>query len=223
MCGRFVQQYAPEIPVRFDAVVAPAVQAALTPRYNVAPTQQVPVVIAAAGERQVDLVQWGLTPRHGAKQNFTIFNARAETLLERASFRRLLPSQRCLIPANGFYEWEQVGGTKLPWLYQLQSGETFALAGLYDRWTDEQGREVGACTVITTEPNELVLPVHNRMPVILAREIEAEWLNPHLTDPYRLLPLLAPYPAGEMRRTAVSRAVNNSRVDRPELLQPVAA
>ena len=224
MCGRFVQQNTVEIPRRFGAIATPEAQLALTPRYNVAPTQSIPVVLTAeGGERRVELARWGLTPRHGANKAFTLFNARAETLLERASFRRLLPRQRCLVPADGFYEWEQVGNAKLPWLYRLKDGETFAFAGLYDRWQAPDGRELTACTVVTTEPNELVLPVHNRMPVILPREDEAEWLSLSVAAPESLLPLLGPYPAGRMERIAVSTAVNSSRVDKPSLLQPVAA
>jgi len=143
MCGRFVQQNTVEIPRRFGAVATPEAQLALTPRYNVAPTQSIPVVLTAeGGERRVELARWGLTPRHGANKDFTLFNARAETLLERASFRRLLPRQRCLVPADGFYDWEQVGNAKLPWLYRLKDGETFAFAGLYDRWQAPDGRDV---------------------------------------------------------------------------------
>ena len=228
MCGRFVQQHAVEIPARFGAAATPETQLALTARYNVAPTQQVPVVVEPEqGARRVDLVRWGLTPRFGSKGNkgnkaLTLFNARAETLLEKASFRRLVPRQRCLIPADGFYEWEKVGGAKLPWLYRLKGGMLFAFAGLYDVWTEPDGGEVTACTVLTTAPNELVLPVHDRMPVILPRDLEDEWLNPDLTDPHHLLPLLGPYPAAEMERTAVSKLVNNSRLDDPRLIEPAA-
>ncbi|HET8628450.1 MAG TPA: SOS response-associated peptidase [Thermomicrobiales bacterium] len=225
MCGRFVQQYAPEIPDRFGATPTPAAQQlVLTPRYNVAPTQAVAAVLEpAAGERVVDALRWGLEPRRGGGKAMTIFNARAETLLERPMFRRLLPSRRCLVPADGFFEWERVGGTKVPWLYRVADGAPFAFAGLYDRWTGPDGAEVVACTVLTTAPNELVAPVHNRMPVILPREVEAEWLDPGLTDPRSLLPILQSFPAARMERYAVSTAVNSSRVDDPALIRPVAA
>ncbi len=226
MCGRFVSQQAPEIPARFDAAVTPAVQLQLTPRYNVAPTQPVPVIVAGAADgRRVELAQWGLTPKYAPKGKgpIAIFNARSETVLEKAGFRRLLSGGRCLIPADGFYEWEKVGGAKLPWLYRLKDGGMFAFAGLYEHRTDAEGRELTACTVLTTAPNELVLPVHGRMPVILPREAEGDWLDPAITEPHELLPLLAPYPAGRMERVAVSKAVNSSRVDDPSLVQPVAA
>ena len=232
MCGRFVQQYAVDIPARFGASAPSATQLALVPRYNVAPTQQVPVVVEPErGERRVELVRWGLTPRFGkggkggkrGDQAPTLFNARTETLLEKATFRRLVPQRRCLVPADGFYEWEKVGGSKLPWLYRLKGAQPFAFAGLYDVWTEPDGREVTACTILTTAPNELVLPVHDRMPVILPRDLEDEWLDPDLDDPEGLLPLLGPYPAGAMERIAVSKLVNNSRLDDPRLIEPVAA
>ncbi len=226
MCGRFVLQGTAALPERFDAAVTPMVQLQLTPRYNIAPTQPVAMVVEGAADgRRLEPARWGLTPKYAPKGKgaITIFNARSETLLEKAGFRRLLAGGRCLVPADGFYEWEKVGGAKLPWLYRLKGGETFAFAGLYDRWTDDEGRELNACTILTTQPNELVLPVHNRMPVILPREAEGEWLDPRVTEPGELLPLLAPYPAGRMEHVAVSRAVNNSRIDDPSLLQPVTA
>ena len=226
MCGRFVQQHAIDIPARFGASVPAATQLELTPRYNVAPTQQIPVVVEPGkGERRVEPARWGLTPRFGKQGNkaLVLFNARVETLPEKASFRRLLPHRRCLVPADGFYEWEKVGGAKLPWLYRLKGAEPFAFAGLYDVWTEPDGREVTGCTILTTAPNELVLPVHDRMPVILPRDLEDEWLDPDLDDPEGLLPLLGPYPAGAMERIAVSKLVNNSRLDDPRLIEPVAA
>jgi putative SOS response-associated peptidase YedK len=223
MCGRFVQQYAVDIPARFGASAPAATQLELAPRYNVAPTQQIPVVVEPGkGERHVEPARWGLTPRFGNKA-LVLFNARVETLPEKASFRRLLPHRRCLVPADGFYEWEKVGGAKLPWLYRLKGAEPFAFAGLYDVWTEPDGREVTGCTILTTAPNELVLPVHDRMPVILPRDLEDDWLDPDLDDPQGLLPLLGPYPAGAMERVAVSKLVNNSRLDDPRLIEPVAA
>lgn len=225
MCGRFVQRYAEELPERFRAVPLPGIAEQLVPRYNMAPTQRIPVVLASAGgERHLDLLRWGLTARRppGVKAPL-VFNARAETLMEKPTFRRLLPNRRCLVPASGFYEWDKARGEKIPWLFELQDGAPFAFAGLFDRTFDEQGQEVLGCTLITTEPNELVAPVHNRMPVILPRESEAAWLDPERTDPRDITALLGPYPASEMRRLAVSRAVNDSRVDRASLIEPLSA
>ena len=222
MCGRFVQQYAGDIPTRFGATAAQAVQLALTSRYNVAPTQQVPVVVEREpGERRVELVRWGLKPRFG-NTALTLFNARSETLLEKASFRRLLPRGRCLVPADGFYEWEKVGGAKLPWLYRLKDARPFAFAGLYDTWTEPDGREVAACTVLTTAPNELVLPVHDRMPVILPRDAWWPWLDPAEPDLAFLQSLLTPLPDGALELYPVSTLVNSVRNDGPDLVVPVA-
>lgn len=224
MCRRFVQQRAEEIPGRFGAVLTVEAATALTPRYNVAPTQPIPVVVEPTrGERQVAVMRWGLVPWYGGRGSSTIFNARSETLLEKAGFRRLVPRQRCLVPADGFYEWEQAGGAKRPWLYRLAGEELFAFAGLYDRWIDEVGCEGLACTLLTTSPNALVRQVHGRTPVIPPREAEGAWLDPDLTEPHDLLPLLAPYPAERMACRVVSRSVNNGQVDAPSLLEPVAA
>lgn len=225
MCGRFVQRYAEELPERFMAIPLPGVAEQLTPRYNIAPTQRIPVVLASRdGERHIDLLRWGLTARRppGVKPPL-LFNARAETLMEKPTFRRLLPARRCLVPASGFYEWEKAHGEKIPWLFELADGAPFAFAGLYDRVTDELGQEILACTLITTEPNELVAEVHNRMPVILPRASEASWLDPELAEPDDITALLGPYPAAGMRRVAVSRAVNDSRIDRASLIEPISA
>ena len=226
MCGRFVQQQAGVIPARFGASAPPVVEPLLRPRYNIAPAQAVAVVVEPqAGERQVIAATWGLPPRRtgGGGKAFVMFNARAETLLERAGFRRLLPVGRCLVPSDGFYAWERVGQGKFPWLYRLREPGLFAFAGLCDRWQDAAGREVAACTIITTTANELVLPVHERMPVILPRAAEAAWLDPRQGDPRALLPLLAPYAAGQMARTAVATTVNSGRIDDPQLIRPFAA
>lgn len=225
MCGRFVQRYAEELAERFMATPLPGIAEHLTPRYNIAPTQRILAVLRTAdGQRQLDLLRWGLaTRRPPGEKAPLIFNARAETLIEKPTFRRLLPRQRCLVPASGFYEWEKVGRDKLPWLFELADGAPFAFAGLYDWMTGERGAAMLACTLITTAPNDLVASVHNRMPVILPRDREAAWLDPERADPGDLVPLLGPYPANGMRRVAVSRAVNDSRIDRPELIEPVSA
>ena len=224
MCGRFVRRETDTLAERFKAAVPAAVQPALTPRYNVAQTQDVPIVLAEDGaSRTLALARWGLEPRFRGADRAVLFNARAETIGEKATFRRLLPSRRCLIPADGFYEWERLGSKKLPWLYELRDHGLFAFAGLYDRWTDPDGQELTACTIITTTPNELVLPVHGRMPVILTPAAEDAWLDPALTAPEALQPLLVPYPASAMRRVAVSPAVNSARLDAPHLLEPLAA
>jgi putative SOS response-associated peptidase YedK len=225
MCGRFVQQAAGAIPARFG--VAPeAVRPLLAPRYNLAPGQAVAIVIEPRpGAREVLAATWGLPPRRGgaAGRSVLLFNARAETLIERAGFRRLLPGGRCLVPADGFYLWEQVGRGKYPWLYALRDGALCAFAGLYDRWADAAGREIVACTIVTTAAILLVLPVHERMPAILPRTDEGAWLDPCQDDPAALVSRIIPYPPGEMTRAAVSTAVNSGRRDDARLVRPYAA
>ncbi len=220
MCGRFTLQHAEQLPLRFAAAVASEVEAALTPRYNIAPTLSIPIVVEdAPGQRQIELAHWGLTPHKQTGKGFLAFNARAETIAERPLFRRLLPHARCLIPGDGFIEWAKTGKARDPHFFGLADGELFAFAGLLDRWTDEAGQPRAACTIITTTPNDLVGKVHDRMPVILPRDEEATWLDPRITAAGELLPLLAPYPSDAMTTWSLDRAINSSRADSPELLQ----
>lgn len=219
MCGRYVLADIAALAERFDVTVDPTTT---TPRYNVAPTQNMPVVVKQSPNRLV-LMRWGLVPSWAkdGKTEQLLINARAETLGQKRTFSKLLSSQRCLVPASGFYEWQQTGAGKVPHYISLQDDSLLAFAGLYDRWTDDQGTEVFSYTIITTEPNALMAPIHNRMPAILRRDEEAFWLNPDETEASRLLPLLRPYPPELMKATPVSRAVNNVRNDSPTLLQRV--
>ena len=220
MCGRFTLQQAEQLPLRFAATAAPEVAAALTPRYNIAPTLPIPIVVEErSGTRQIELAHWGLTPHRATGKSFLAFNARAETVAERPLFRKLLPHSRCLIPGDGFIEWTKAGKARDPHFFGLADGQLFAFAGLLDRWTDGDGRPRAACTIITTAPNDLVGQVHDRMPVILPRDEEAAWLDPRLTELGDLLPLLAPYPAEGMTTWSLDRAINSSRADSPELLR----
>ncbi len=218
MCGRYVLTEIAALAARFDVAADPST---MTPRYNVAPTQTMPVVIKQSPNRLV-MMRWGLVPAWAkdAKSEQVLINARAETLAQKRTFRQLLTSQRCLIPASGFYEWQQTGAGKVPQYISLKDETLFAFAGLYDHWTDAQGTEAFSYTIITTEPNTLMASIHNRMPAILSPDEEAFWLNPDETETERLVPLLKPYPAELMKATAVSRAVNNVRNDGPALLQP---
>lgn len=188
------------------------------PRYNVAPTQPVTAVLDAA-PRTVTNVRWGLIPRWAkdAAIGNKLFNARAETLAEKPSFRDAFSKRRCVILADGFYEWSSVPGEKLkqPYLIRLRSGEPFAIAGLWDRWDEPGGSEVLSCTLITTTPNELLARIHNRMPVILAPDDCRHWLAPG--PPPR--DLLAPFPVDQMTMTPVSTLVNNARNEGPRCIE----
>ncbi len=185
------------------------------PSYNVAPTQQVPVVLEHEGERIVKAAQWGLLPSWVKdRQAFkaSMFNARSESAAEKASFKGPLRYKRAIVPADGFYEWKREGGAKTPYYIQLAEGEPIGFAGLYDVWRDE----LLSCTILTTTPNELMATLHDRMPVILSHDDYDRWLDPSVTDPGDVQDLLRPYP-GEMQAYPVSRAVNNVRNDGSEL------
>lgn len=204
----------------FDLPVPPE----LMPRYNVAPTQGVAVVRAGAEGRRLDVLRWGLVPAwvKDVKQAPTLVNARVDTLLEKPSFRGAFRSRRCLIPADGFYEWKTIGGKKQPMYFSLNEGTPFALAGLWERWEGPDGTVIESCTTLTTEPNAVVAEIHDRMPVIVPPEAYALWLDPRVTDPQRLVPLLGAYPADAMRVHAVSPRVNAATAEGPDCIEPAA-
>lgn len=220
MCGRFTLTLNSNAVARAFQVAAP--QSLQTqPRYNVAPTQDVVTIMQNQDEeRHLDLLRWGLIPSWAkdASIGSRMINARAETLAEKPSFKRLLFSKRCLIPADGFYEWQKVNGGKTPMYITLKEHEPFAFAGLWDSWRTPEGEELRTCTIITTTANELVSPIHNRMPVILPTEAREMWLDTSLRDPNLLLPLLKPYDTNAMQTREVSRRVNNPQYDSAELI-----
>ena len=224
MCGRFTLHHSTEeIEERFGAEVVAEIA---LPRYNVAPTQDV-LVVTQNGSRHLSAYHWGLIPSWAkdAAIGNKMINARAETLAEKPSFRTALSRRRCLIPADGFYEWQAapagVKSPKTPMHIRRQDGGLFAFAGLWDEWHTPDGSPLRSCTIITTAPNVVTAPIHDRMPVILRPEDEAVWLDHALTSGPDLLPLLVPYPAEWMEAYAVSRQVNVPTVDDPELIAPV--
>jgi len=193
-----------------------------TPRYNIAPTQLVAVVYDES-PRTLSAARWGLIPAwaRDAKIASRLINARAETLTEKPAFRTLFRKRRCLVLADGFYEWRKnPDGTKTPMRVMLASGEPFALAGLWDIWKTPEGDRLRTCTIITTAPNELIAPLHNRMAVVLPREREADWLSHDGEDLAFLRSLLQPFPAEHMRAYPVSSRVNSVRNDDPSLIEP---
>src|ERR1051326_7982322 len=190
MCGR----YTLTVDIKTIAEtfgVPPTIETA--PRYNIAPTQEV-VSILSNGSIHLDWLQWGLIPSWAKDDSIgsKMINARAETLAEKPSFKRLLRSRRCLIVADGFYEWKKEGKGKVPMFITLEDQEPFAFAGLWDSWRDPDGQQIRTCTIITTEANELMAPIHNRMPVILPAQAREEWLDPSIREEQVLLPLLKP-------------------------------
>jgi len=228
MRGRFTLTADPGVVARRFG--APPAQGGNTrPRYNVAPTQAV-VTVTDDGTRHLEQMRWGLVPRWAKdpKGGARMINARAETLAERPAYRGALRRRRCLIPADGFYEWAEGAGSRKarrPMYVRLTTGEPFAFAGLWDEWRPPEGGEpLRTCTIVTTEANALVAAFHHRMPVILAPEVEAVWLDPGLTDPAHLRSLLVPYPAAAMEAYPVSTAVNaaaNEANDSERLVQPL--
>ncbi|KLU59852.1 putative SOS response-associated peptidase YedK [Peptococcaceae bacterium CEB3] len=208
MCGRFSLAEPEGIGERF-AVGLPAQP--LQPRYNIAPSQPVAAVINEAGVNYLKTFRWGLVPSWAkdAAIGYKLINARAETLEEKASFRALLQRKRCLIPADGFYEWKKTGRGKRPYRITLREGEMFGFAGLWDSWRSPTGETVNSCTIITTRANALVGAIHDRMPVILPREAETIWLDQALAYSPALKDLLVSFPAAMMRLYEVSPLVNS--------------
>jgi len=225
MCGRygFSVRDAKEVYERFATWNE---LADLTARYNIAPGQMNPV-ITSHSPNEISRMFWGLIP-HWAKddtQRFKTINARAATVAKLPAFREPLQHKRCLVPATGFYEPDKINYEKppYPWHYfQLKDQTLFGFAGLYDIWENkETGKEIRSYTIITTTPNALVGQYHNRMPVIVARELEEEWLNPDIVEMERLLGMLQPYPAEQMEEWRVGDAARNVRNDYPELIKPI--
>lgn len=222
MCGRFTLTADPaQLQQTFPEVNFPDQG---RPRFNVAPSQPV-LTLPNDGKNSADYFLWGLIPSWAKDPTIgsKLINARAETLGEKPSFRGSYKYKRCLIFADGFYEWKAETGskTKTPHYIRLESGLPFALAGLWDEWHAPDGSQIKSCTIITTEPNELMATLHNRMPVILPPQAYAEWLEPSPQKPEALQHLLVPYPAAEMRAYSVSTLVNSPGNDRAECVMPV--
>ena len=217
MCGRFNQTASgDEVAEAFGLDEVPE----LAPRYNIAPTQPVAVigVQPKTGRRGLALLTWGLVPRDALGGERGFINARAETAWEKPSFSEAFAHRRCLIPATGFYEWQSLGKKKQPWLMRLTSGRPFAFAGLWE--PPAAGLASPTCTILTTEPNELARPIHDRMPVILPEAVEDRWLDPGEGSRDRLQALLDPYPADEMAAFDVTPIVNSAGHDAPDCIAP---
>jgi putative SOS response-associated peptidase YedK len=197
----------------------------LAPRYNIAPSQPVSV-IPNDGKNRLDFFTWGLIPSWAKdpKIGYRTINARAETLHEKPAFRAAFRRRRCLVLADGFYEWRQEPGkkSKTPFYIRLKSETPFAFAGLWENWYSPDGSQVLSCTIITTQPNNVVERIHNRMPAILPSQVYSTWLEPGDVDPTGLRKLLRPYPDDEMVAFSVSRLVNSPDNDKPECVQPLA-
>ncbi|KJR44582.1 hypothetical protein UF75_5044 [Desulfosporosinus sp. I2] len=212
MCGRFSIAEFKRIEERFY-IETPD----LKPNYNVAPSQDVPVILNN-GSNQLAMFRWGLIPFWAKDPSVgnKMKNARAETIDEKPSFKHILQRKRCLVVADGFYEWKKEGSTKRPYRITLKNQGLFGFAGLWDTWKSPTGDIVNPCSIITTAPNDLMVPIHNRMPVILPREVEHVWLDQSIGENGFLKSLLVSYPAELMEAYEVSRFVDSPKNTGPE-------
>lgn len=221
MCGRYSLSASGEkLAEQFQLAEIPE----LAPRYNIAPTQEVAVVRQCAEGRQLALLRWGLIPSWAKDPSIgaRMINARAETVAEKPAFRSAFVRRRCLVPADGFYEWKRTAGGKQPFFFQMRDGRPLAFAGLWEQWKSPDGGQIESYTILTTDANELLRPVHDRMPVILPPDAYDLWLDPDVQKPDVLLALLHPYPEEAMTAYPVSMRVNSPANDDPQCIAPVA-
>jgi len=219
MCGRFTLAIEPEeLQAEFQI---PDLPAEWHQRYNIAPTQSVAAILDA-NQRDIEFLHWGLVPSWAKYMSVGIrmINARAESLTEKPSFRSAFSKRRCLILTDGYYEWKKnIKGPSTPYRFTLKTGKPFAFAGLWESWRNPEGGELKSCTIITCAANKIVLPIHDRMPVMLLREKYWFWLEE--TNPEELKSFLIPFPSELMNATQVGRIVNNVKIDTQECTLPV--
>jgi putative SOS response-associated peptidase YedK len=222
MCGRYrLSRRKQIIKEHFDSVSG---EEDWSPRYNIAPTQPIPVIRQHPKEpiRQFSLMRWGLIPSWAKDSSVatSMINARSETADTKPAFQDALKSRRCLIPADGFYEWQRTGKAKQPYCFEVGEGELFAFAGIWDRWKDPSGSWIKTCSILTTTPNAVTSTVHDRMPVILDPESYDLWLDPGMTNVAAASELLKPYDPGTMRCYTVSTRINHVANDDEECSRP---
>lgn len=222
MCGRYtITLTLDELMVRYE--IEGNTPPFHVPRYNVSPGQMVPAIIHDGHNNRLGELRWGLIPEWAKEEKIKVptFNARSETISEKPMFRGPFRRKRCIIPVDSFYEWQKTANGKQPLRIMLKSGELFSIAGLYDTWVREDGSKISSCTVITTQSNAFMEPIHHRMPVILNPEDEAAWLERNTTDTSKLKSLLTPYPAELMTAYPVSNIVGNVRNETAECIEPL--
>ncbi len=220
MCGRFTLLTPSEtLAEQFELPDMPA----LPPRYNIAPSQSVAAVrqLPDDGGRELVWLRWGLVPFWAKELSIgaRMINARSETVAQKPAFRAAFRQRRCLVLADGFYEWQKQAGSKQPFFIRLEDGRPFAFAGLWEHWDGPEGA-VESCTILTTEPNDLIRPLHNRMPIILLPTDYDLWLDHSVQEPRQLQPLLRPYSAQDMVAYPVSLWVNSPQNDGPRCIEP---
>jgi putative SOS response-associated peptidase YedK len=216
MCGRYNLFSSVEILLeRFELTNVDWIE--WSPRYNIAPSQEVLAVIQGEQGNKGGFLKWGLVPSwaEDPKIGYKMINARAETLSEKPSFKRLLTRRRCLIVADGFYEWKRMGSTKQPYHIRLKNGQPFSFAGLWDRW-EKNGEKIQSCTIITTEANKLMKDIHHRMPVILTKEHEKMWLDRSIGE--NVKEVLVPFEYHEMEAYPITSLVNSPKNEGSEII-----
>lgn len=222
MCGRFYLDVSREqLQAHYGLSAVPD---DLKPRYNIAPSQDILAVREARDhERELVRLHWGLIPAWAKeeKTHYSMINARAETVASKPAYRNAFRRRRCLIPANGFYEWRQEGKFKQPYAIERKDHGLFSMAGLWEHWEGNDDKVIESCSIIVTDANDLLKPIHDRMPAIIPPDEYERWLDPECQEPEQLLELLRPYPADAMRAYPVSRRVNNPAIDEPSLLEPL--
>lgn len=236
MCGRYTLVHSTEeILDRFGLRL---VKFQISPRFNIAPSQLVPIVISdrsaeAVGDREgegeggnlLQAARWGFVPSWSRDLSRTppMINARSESAAEKPTFRTAFRARRCIIPADSFYEWEGEGKSRKPWRFALKSGEMFGFAGLFEDWASRDGDEIRTCAILTVGANAMMQRFHDRMPVILPRQLEGQWLDPRNKDVANLEALMRPYPDDLMTLHRVSTAVNGTKIDSAELIEEIDA
>lgn len=222
MCGRFTLTANPES-ITKEFAISSQFHSEYQARFNIAPSQPILSVVSDGARRRAGYLKWGLIPfwAKDEKIGYKLINARAETLHEKVSFKQAYKKRRCLILADGFYEWKRVGAKKQPVRITLKDHGLFAMAGLWEKWRSPEGKDIYSCTIITTKPNELMENIHDRMPAILTKEAEAIWLDRNIEDPYVLQHVFQPYDAKGMTSYEVSTLVNSPNNESADLITPV--
>lgn len=227
MCGRYtlttdIQTVSDRFEAPLSETYKDIAKQFASPSFNIAPSTYRPVIINKENKNILTFMKWGLVPvwAKDEKIGYKMINARAESIAQKPSFKRPLQKQRCVIPATGFYEWKKEGKNKQPFYFKLKSQQLFGFAGLYDIWTNEQGKDIYTYTIITVKPNELVKPIHDRMPAILNKSDEKEWLN-YEKGMVNKLTLLKSYKEKEMELYPVSKSINSPKNNDASLTLPL--
>lgn len=220
MPGRYTLFQLDTLPERFQ--LGNGLPASFKKRYNITPTQLSPVIVERDGVRKIEMMKWGFIPRLAKDANsvfrYKTFNARSESIFDKVTWRDAIRTRRCLVPANGFYEWQITSTGKKPFFIRPKDQDLFSFAGIYSSWQDTDGKEWGTYSIVTTTPNREMKSIHDRMPVILSAKDEATWLDPTVYDAGVLYDFMRPYPDDMLLMSEVSPTINSMKVDNPTLI-----